>query len=502
MTRRPVAHAVARCLLSATGLVFAAQWLPAQTLDFGRPSTWDSVSSVTGVSASEMQWLRLSLSADEATDLFARVSALSRPEAAQLIPGFLDLDGTINFPASFIRPLADSMGRRPPPGTPGLVHVAYLAARFRVAETTWHHEHGGAYQMVFTGRHYIPLPHADEWLAAAKRRGLDLHLGLDFAPAETLLAILRTPGLSVGDAKRRISTPAFDALITHRSQSFYAIPLSREQLAWNLVCAATTDPLTALYRYEHPGAFYHFGDVVEHEQQFVALLSELERNRAAMLAEVAARIVPYVPNGTTLTRNVAVYFADMSNGWGTNRVTALDIEYYKDDFPRLMDVMTHETFHAAQAAARRDPKTPAPIAAADSDFVSGLEEVYLEGVTSYVAEGLDKIRAQTGRVPSEGAALLDSLLQAPHVPDSAARARALLDHGVAGGGPFYILGAAMSKVIVDVLGRDALANTLRGGGVPFFATYLRAQHRVPSAKHYLSPAVESAVRRVVAETPS
>ena len=482
-----------------TAVLCCAAPLSAQQADPGRAPSWDSLAALPGVNRAEVSWLRTHQSAAEAATLFGLVARLSRPEVAQLLPSFLALDGTINFPAAFIRPLADSFAQRPPGGAPGMVRVAYLTARFRAAEAAWLEERGIAYRTEFEGNTYLPSRSAAETIKAGSSRGIELRLAFDLSPAESLLALIRTPGLTIQDAERRLSTPSFDALIRHRSQSFYPIPLSREQLAWNIVAAKSDDPLAHLYRHAHPGAFYHFGDISAHQDEYLQLLRTLSGTQRAMLDDVAAQLIPFLPDETTLSRNVALYFADQSDGWGTSDVTALDIDWFKDDYTRLLALIAHETFHAVQHALR--PSREQAAFSSSAQFREGLESIFVEGTASFVAPERATPPQDRAEQARKGSALLDSLLVATFQHADSTRASALVNRGVAGAGPFYSLGAVMSKTIVDVLGTQALAGTLRGGGVAFFAAYPRARQAAPAAPGQLSPAVEQAVTQLIRSEP-
>jgi len=68
----------------------------------------------------------------------------------------------------------------------------------------------------------------------------------------------------------------------------------------------------------------------------------------------------------------------------------------------------------------------------------------------------------------------------------------------AGGGPFYWLGSAMSKLIVEELGADALANTLKHDELEFLRTFLRARRKAPKAPQYFTSEFVAAVSRLKA----
>lgn len=430
-----------------------------------------------GVDSGEVRWLKGHLSSDESTTVFGLLGALSRPEAIQLLPLLLYQDGGewlgLRVGARYI----DSLASRPPAGVAGLVRSAYLVSRLRF-ESESLLMHGGFYAMAFTGEHHLPTNHGRSRDAGALR----VTVALDFAPAETLMVIIGTPDITPGEAQRRTSTPVFDAMIAHCSQGFYPMPLSREQLGLSLAHAASTQPLDLLYMYAQPQAFLDYGDVRRHRPQYRALLDTLEARSPAVADGVIAAIAPYVPAGTRVDRRVSFVFGDGADGWATDDVAAIDLEFFKDDFDRLLTLLTHETFHAVQHAAAIADSAIAIGIPADSLFRAGLDVVYLEGTATFVAPPQHKTLSEFAAEVVEGARLLTELYRNPE-PQSA---RAALIRGEAGAGPFYWLGAAMSRVIVDVLGAPALAATLRSGSGAFLRAYVKATRQRPTAPQYLS----------------
>jgi hypothetical protein len=489
--RRTRYRALARSLGAA--LLLAAAPLAAQpatppTIDFTRDWRWSDLEAVRDVNATELAWLRANVPDADARSLFATLARLSRPEAIQLLPSYFFLDGS----ATYFRRHADSLFRRPPAGVPGMVRAAYLTSwvRKQILDS-----YRGVFRFDFTGAP-LALPPRPRPRASRQVR---VDLAFDFAPAETLLAIIGTPDVSEAEVARRIATPAFDALIQHRSQGFYPVPLTRERLAANLAAAASTRPLDRLYRYTQPLGLLHFAEVSERRAQYRALLATLRANERAILAVVADTIALYLPAGTAVTRTASFYFADGADGWGANGVAGVDLEYYKDDFPGFLNVVIHETFHSAQTAVRtaRPPRPPRAFSPGDSAMFRALEQLLVEGTANFVAPATVRTAASADSVARAGAAIVEQLHAATLVRFERDRARELTQQGVAGGGPFYWLGAAMSRAIATHLGADALANTLTGDGVAFFETYLRAVEAARGrAPQYFTPQLVEAVRRM------
>lgn len=467
----------ARALLVALGSALGAALAPAPaaaqaTVDFTRFWTWEHVRAVPSVDPDQVSWLERNLRPPEARTLFGTIAELSKPEAAQMVARFAWIEGSL-LGSRLTRMFADSLVVRPPAGVPGAVHVAFHLARQRaillaaLRATPYLPEFG-------TRRLEVPPPPA-----APAAPGVAVRLAFDFAPAESILAIVGTPDVAYEDVLRRIATPAFDAMLRHRSQPFYQVALSREQLALNLMHAASTGPLERLYMYARPGAFYHFGDVREFAAEYRRAFAELRAREAAVTAYIAGAIAPWLPEGTTVDRRVALYFGDLADGWAVGapyHVTAVSFEYYKDDWPRFLNTMVHEAFHAAQNAALVGARVPprAIRTAGDSALQQAFRYVLGEGTANYVAPALARTPESADSMATLGAALLRELAALRAGTYDRARGQEILNRGVSAGGPFYWIGAEMTRAMVAKQGPAAVRRALRGDGVQFVLDYVAA----------------------------
>ncbi len=311
---------------------------------------------------------------------------------------------------------ATAQPTRPPPGPAGVVHVAYHAARLRDGVLAWV-ERSRTFAAEFTGA-TPSLP--------ARQRTPGWRITLDFRPAAALLSLVARPDSA---------------------------------------------ELAALYRYAFPTGLMHFADVRGHLGDYRRLVETLSFRAGRMESTIAARLAPYVPQGTQVERTVRFLFADGADGWGIGDVYAIDLEYFKDDVDRLLDTLLHETFHAAQDAVEPGRRA-VPRSAADSIFLTALRAIFREGTATHVAPprpiGEEEYRSQV----AEGVRLLTAIHDAAYAdtPDLD-RARTLHARGVRGAGPFYWLGAEMAIRIEERLGTEALAGTLRSDGAGFVVTY-------------------------------
>jgi hypothetical protein len=385
------------------------------------------------------------------------------------------------------RAFVDSFAVRPPSGLAGTLRSAYLLARTR------HDVVGnrrGTYVAAFAGRPFTLPPRP----TAAAQRGVAIRLTLDFAPAETLLAIVTTPNVRYEDALVRISTPPFDALVSHHNQSFYPVALTREQLALNLVHAASTQPLDRLYRWARPNGFYHFGDVAVNAARYRRLFDELRRHESDIARYTSASLAPYLPPGTQLDRRVSFFFNDLADGWASGNLAAVPIEYYKDDYVRMFNTLVHETYHAAQSAVRSTSTGPARVltSAADTALARAAGTLLNEGTANFIAPAIVRTPASADSMSRVASGLLTELATMRAGRWNRARSAEILNAGVASGGPFYWLGAAMTRALVERDGPAAIGRALQSDGLELLRAYVVRSQGMPDG--LLSPAVAEWVR--------
>jgi len=449
---------------AAAGLLAAALCAPPSAT--AQPTPWDRFRGAAD--QDQVAWLEQNLPAEEANRLLDLVGALSDPASAQLLGATFMADPSFHYlwgkgavgarlDTTFL-----ALATRPPPGPAGAVHVAYHTARLRHEVLAWV-DRSSTFAAAFTGA-TLSLP--------ARPTPPGWRITLDFRPAAAMLGLLARPDSA--ELAAFLDTPVMRALAAHRSQSFYEMVPTPDVVAANLRAAASDAPLDALYRYTFPVGLMHFADVRRNIDDYRRLVEELSVRAGRMESTVAARLAPYVPEGTRVERTVRFLFADGADGWGIGDVYAIDLEYFKDDVDRLLNTLLHETFHAAQDAV--DPgRRAAPESAADSVFLTTLRAIFREGTATHVAPpraiGEEEYRSQV----AEGVRLLGAIHDAAYAdtPDLD-RARTLHARGVRGSGPFYWLGADMARHIERRLGTQALAGTLRSDGAGFVVTYRSA----------------------------
>jgi hypothetical protein len=485
-SRRALRHVLVALAAAGSCTIGMATRAPAQSTAIPAEGwTWAQLRATPGADTAQVGWLEANVPRPEAVELFAMLAALSRPEAVQLLPSLAYLEGVLTSPTQ--RAFVDSFSVRPPSGLAGTLRSAYLLARTR------HDIIGsrrGTYVAEFAGRPFT-LPPAP---STAPQRGVTIRLTLDFAPAETLLAIVTTPDVRYEDALARISTPAFDALVSHHNQAFYPVALTREQLALNLVHAASTQPLDRLYRWARPNGLYHFADVAVNAARYRQLFDELRRHEGDIARYTSAALAPYVPAGTRLDRRLSFFFNDLADGWASGNLAAVPIEYYKDDYVRMVNTLVHESFHAAQSAVRAASAGPARTltSAADTALARAAGTLLNEGTANFIAPAIVRSPASADSMSRVASGLLAELATMRGGSWNGARAGEILNKGVASGGPFYWLGAAMAGALVAHDGPAAIGRALQSDGLELLRTYVVRSQGMPDG--LLSPAVAEWVR--------
>lgn len=427
----------------------------------GSPS-WEALRSVRDVDTSQVGWLQRTLDPDQAGELFRRVGALSRPDAAQLLASRFLQDPSFHARRAWdgrLDSVVTALSRRPPPDTAGWVHVAYHVQMARHLALGWMRRAGS----------FTPRPLTVESAVSSDR----LRVRLDFGPALWQIRVIA--GEVDAPVASAVDDPVFLALFSHRSQRFYAFGITAEVFVENLRLAASDSPVDALYRYAFPQGLMHFSDVRSRVDSYRALVDTLSGRAGDLERTVSGMVGPYVPEGHHVERVVHFLFADGADGWAADGIAGIDLEYFLDDYRRLLDLLAHETVHVVQAAVAL-PDTSKPVSEAEALLDATLATLLGEGVATHIAPPRQVDRERYLELVAEGTDILDRIHDALHgaAPPDFVGARELLDAGVRGSGPLYWLGAEMARRIETELGRDALAGTLLGDGAAFVRTYLHA----------------------------
>jgi len=435
-------------------------------ISFGQPTKsidWETIKNNDKLPKQEVSWLHDNLTSDEFEEVIGLVSALSRPAAAQMLASHLYLDGS--YTRSSIKPYLDSLIVRPPDGDAGTIRVAYLVSKLR-KELIDIGKSNKFYTAEFSGA-LIKVPEFKDSNINKK-----IELSFDYQPALVILDILSEPDATYQDILQKLDLHQFDQLIKHHNQSFYPTPLNKERLVTCLEIATSTKPIDQLYKYMNPDGLLYFTDVKTNLLQYKQQVKALSENEQSIFKYINASIAPLLPSDARFSRKVSFFFIDGADGWASDDVTAIDLNYYKDDYLKLLPLLAHETYHSGQnAVAINDPtKREENI----QFFAEVMDYVFREGTASYIAPPSIKTNLEKDIAIKKGIQLLEEIHSNTIVNYDAEKAQQLANEGIAGAGPFYWLGAEMSRVIVIALGKEKLASIIPFGGITFFKTYIAA----------------------------
>lgn len=424
---------------------------------------WNTLTDNDNIPKREALWLKDSLSPSELNKVIDLVSDLSRPAASQLLVSYFYLDGSFKWKS--IQPYLDSLTIRPPDGQAGIIRVAYLVSKLRKNRIEIQ-KSSKYYVAQFTGAS-LELPGYEE-----RDFNKNIELNFDYQPAQLILDMLSRSDLSYQEIEEKLELHQFNELINHRNQNFYGTPLNKERLAACLQIASSTKPIDKLYRHMNPDGLLYFTDIKTHIDAYKRQLSDLSKNEEKIFKYINTRISPYLPQNTKFKRKVSFFYINDADGWASGDVTALDLNYYKDSYEKLLSLLVHETYHSGQNAVSKDDETKYEENV--QSFVDAVNYLFGEGTATYIEPPTIKTTEEYEIAIKEGIELMEGIYDNTISAYDAVRAQELQNKGVAGAGPFYWLGAEMSKVIVDKKGKEQLANIIPDGGVHFFKTYFKA----------------------------
>lgn len=414
----------------------------------------------------EALWLYNNLASNEIKEAVDLVSALSQPAAAQMLVSYFYLDGS--FSRRSLKPYMDSLKVRPPDGDAGIIRVTYLVSKVREIIIK-----NGKANKVYTARfteEILEIPEVNR-----KHLNNKIELSFDYQPVQILHDILSEPNISYSKILSKLNLPQFDELIQHRSQSFYYTPTNIERLATCLEIAASTKPLDELYKYMNPAGLLNFTDVKTNLSQYKEQLNVISDNERAIFNYINASIAQYLPPDTKFSREISFFYINGADGWATDNVIAVDLNYFKNDYKKLLGLMIHETYHGGQNA----------VSLTDSIeheenvewFIVGMDYLFAEGTATYVAPPQEKTKEDKEVAIRRGVQLVEEIYNNTQSDFDVDKIITFINEGVASSGPFYWLGEEISRIIVDELGKEKLASIIPYGGISFIKAYLEAVNK-------------------------
>ena len=341
----------------------------------------------------------------------------------------------------------------------------------------------GAYPLAFAG-HALP--------DAVTKPPEGWNLALDLSGLNSLISHLDAGRANPDRAREVAAMPAFIEMMRHRRELGY-VPeplINEEGLAWCIDHAASQDPVDRLWRWLHPHNLFDLADISNDLPLYKALVESLEAAGDRLTDPILARIAEFAPEGVRFRDRLSFAVGWAIRGWATETTGGINLEHFKDDLPRMLDTLTHETFHRLQTRiCRANPDSQGDgferITSLPFDdpklrkLYTVLAYLMLEGSATYVgAREPDPDWAGQG----DGAlGLLDQAIVSLQAEDLEA-IDGILNEGLKSNGPFYGFGAWLSKGIAEECGPRALGEVLASGAVDFLLTGAAAQGMPLSAE--------------------
>lgn len=361
----------------------------------------------------------------------------------------------------------------------GLFATALALAKIRTANLAALESTFAAYSPSFSGQ---PFPVLEGF-----EKPKNWQLTIDVLGMKALVRALANPETTIEDAGAIASQSAFAQMMIHRRELGY-VPeplIDADGLAWCIQHAASDDPIDRLWRWLHPHNFFDLSDVRGNLEQYAQLVEALDEHCGELEARILGQIGIHVPADVDFVDNLAFAIGWAINGWATRTTGGINLEYFKDDFDRMLTTLTHETFHRLQLTlCPADPANEGDDFDRITNYALGdpcdeslyrvLSYVALEGSATYIGEG--ELNPAWEEATKPALELLSKILGAVN-SDALEEIDGLLTEGLKSNGPFYGFGALLSDEIVKAEGPQALGLALRLGAPHFIQKGLSLQIR-------------------------
>jgi Putative zinc dependent peptidase (DUF5700) len=442
------------------------------------PFNWEKQKKNNSIPKNELVWLQDSISKDERSKLFELITKLSQPATAQMLVNYFYIDGSFSRKSS--KSFIDSIAVRPPDGDLGMVRVAYLISKFRNKILTLR-KSSKFYVDKFSGNE-LKVP-----VYNAKLINKNIELGFDYQPSNIILSIISKSNIGYDEILKLTNIHQFEELISHHNQSFYDTPLTKEQLAKCLQIASSNEPLDLLYKFTNPDGLLYFTEVKDNLKLYQKQIADLKTNEKSIFNCINSTISPLLPSNAKFSRKVSFFFINGADGWASGDVTGIDLNYYKDDYYKLIPLLAHETYHSGQNAVEISAKIVRT--GKEQAFVETIDYICNEGTASFVAAPSIKTKEETKASIEEGQKLFEDYFRNTIISFDETEAQKIANDGIEGAGPFYWLGAEMTRVIVSEFGEEKLASIIPYKGIVFFKTYFEAVNQSKTVANMFSKSI-------------
>ncbi|MEJ2635195.1 MAG: hypothetical protein P8184_07865 [Calditrichia bacterium] len=312
-----------------------------------------------------------------------------------------------------------------------------------------------------------------------------MKLELDLSGMEALLKVFQKDTVQFEEAMRIAGLPVFTEMLKHRRNLGY-IPepiANEESLARFIQYSVSRKPLAMIWKWMNPWNYFNLADISLNLEKYEKTINSLQKHKQQIENEVMGRIALFAPDSIQFQEQFGIGVNWGIRGWAAEKTSGMNIVYFKDDYSRMLQTITHEIYHRLQlreypvddSLKEKSPRTFEDLYAyrfpgkKDRRFYQTLTLIYLEGSASYVG-GIDSSRNVVQHA-AEGMNLLNEIYRQIYVKNDFDAAERLENQGLRSNGPFYDLGYFMTEKIVAAGGTKKMGNLLRRGSMEFFMEY-------------------------------
>ena len=255
-----------------------------------------------------------------------------------------------------------------------------------------------------------------------------------------------------------------------------------ENLAELLLKAQSKLPLDLIWKWLNPMNYFDFADLFTYLKEYEELINQIEFNKNAIKEEVLGTIYKYIKLNVEIDEVFAATIGFGINGWVTDNMFGVNIEYAKDDFNSLLGTIGHELFHRLQtkicsksdkSATFDELVTGSFDNPEDNKFYEILSYIMLEGTGEVIKYELKGETFKNLELEAkEGIALLVQIFNEIYTNNNLEKADELLNKGLISTGPFYSLGKIITDSIIGRFTESYLGEVLREGTISFFTHFL------------------------------